>query len=121
MSSRKIDAFLYGFANSFLSGMQYISPFGSGMCGIMITRDLLKKVKGFNSKLRFGEDPEFIRRVGKIGRYKFVKDPKIYASVRRLDTEGRLKIAGIYFKSTILQLLGHYKEANKVEYSFGKF
>ncbi len=83
--------------------------------------DVFEKVKGFDEMVRVGEDIELVQRVVKKGgRFLFLKYPKIYTSVRRLEEEGRRKFAKKMFKA-FFKVIRHGHQKNDVEYEFGKF
>src|SRR3989344_1151625 len=95
-------------------------PMATGM-NLYIRRDVFEKVKGFDEMVRVGEDIELVQRVVKKGgRFLFLKYPKIYTSVRRLEEEGRRKFAKKMFKA-FFKVIRHGHQKNDVEYEFGKF
>ena len=63
-----------------------------------IRRDVLVKMGGFDSSIEFyGEDVDIARRAGKHGKVLFSPRFVMPTSGRRMQSQGFLKIAGIYF------------------------
>ena len=122
LSDKRIDKFLHDFSNSFIKTLQYIRPFGAGFC-ILIKKNLHNKINGFNETLLLCEDHDYLQRAGKIKKFRVLKNPKIFISVRRLEKEGRRTLAIKYTKSTFYNLIGKkIKNGNKlIEYGFGEY
>ena len=72
------------------------NPYAMGAF-IGCTRKLFLKSKGFNVKIAFAEDAEFVRRCYKKGcRYLIFRDPRFILSLRRLRSTGKLKLLQKY-------------------------
>ncbi|MEW6063286.1 MAG: glycosyltransferase [Nanoarchaeota archaeon] len=115
LSNYSIDRKMYKFANEFMKSVQYIRPVAPGWC-ILIKKRLHNKIKGFNKKITFAEDHDYVWRASKFGKFKILKIPKIYVSVRRLKKEGRKNLAIKYIKATFLILLGKKPSAEQMNY-----
>ncbi|HSX18229.1 MAG TPA: glycosyltransferase [Candidatus Saccharimonadales bacterium] len=94
-------------------------PVASGYC-ILTRRSLFEKNGGFNEKIKFGEDYEYVSRVGKYG-FGFVDDTFFYMDPRRNESEGFKLI----YKGTLNEIhrlfFGYEKlEKNPINYEFGK-
>ena len=74
---------------------------------------------GFNEKLTFGEDVDYIERIGKGRNFKVLRTVKVGVSTRRLDEEGLETVIKQYGKSTIRDFLGKKTEASDLDYNFG--
>ena len=94
-------------------------PVASGYC-LLTRRSLFEESGGFNEKIKFGEDYEYVSRVGKFG-FGFVDDTFFYMDPRRNDSEG-LKLLYKGTLNEIHRLLFGYKklEKNSINYEFGK-
>jgi glycosyltransferase involved in cell wall biosynthesis len=92
LSDKKIDDILYGFGNLYYRLNQYIKPRAPGCC-ILIRKEAHQKIKGFDEKIKMAEDWDYINRVSKDGKFKFIKGFKIPVSARRYDRDGRLNVA----------------------------
>ncbi len=90
--SRRIDDWLiHGFGyNFFYFLLQRISPLACGFC-IFCRKAIFIKIGGFDRSITLGEDHDLVRKSMKYGRFGMLHGPKINVSVRRLETEGRLK------------------------------
>lgn len=94
-------------------------PVASGYC-ILTKRDLFEQLGGFNEKIHFGEDYEYVSRAGKHG-FGFVDETYYYMDPRRNEKEGWRLI----YKGTLNEihrlLFGYQKlEKNTIKYEFGK-
>ena len=86
-----LDKMFYGFWNSLVAISQYISPFAGGWC-IFARKDMHDKINGFDERIVLGEDSDYAKRIGKIGKFRMIKGSKIKVSPRRFEKEGHLKI-----------------------------
>lgn len=120
IEGEKIDNFLFGFANSFEKLFETIKPHGAGCCGILTKKSLHEKVGGFDESMDFGEDTDYIERIGRISRFRVLRKPRLLVSARRLGKEGRMKFIKKYIKSTFYQFLGKKISAKQLGgYDFG--
>lgn len=94
-------------------------PVASGYC-ILTRRALFEEVGGFNEKIQFGEDYEYVSRTGKSG-FGFVKSTYYYVDPRRNESE-KLKLTWKGTLNEIYRLIFGYKKLEKkpVKYKFGK-
>jgi hypothetical protein len=83
-----------------------IKPHGAGCYGILTYKSLHEKVNGFDEHVDFGEDTDYIERIGKISRFKVLENPRLLISTRRLEEEGLKEITMKYAKSTVKQMVG---------------
>lgn len=118
-SQRNADKVITQFLNLFIeASLQTKSP---GALGAMIgcEREILKKLKGFNPNVAFGEDGEFVRRGYKKGfRTLIFRDPMFVYSLRRIRKAGTIKSLQKYAKIYLKTLVGA-KIDQKSEYPMG--
>ncbi|KUK01780.1 MAG: Teichoic acid biosynthesis related protein [Methanobacteriaceae archaeon 41_258] len=119
LSTRKRDKILHEFANRFMILTESIKPHGAGCCGILTRKELHEKVGGFDESLDFGEDTDYIERIGKISKFKVLRKPRLLVSIRRLEKEGLKDLAFKYTKSTLCDFLGKKLSASELNYTFG--
>ncbi|MDI9623759.1 MAG: glycosyltransferase family protein [Methanothermobacter sp.] len=119
LSTRKRDKILHEFANRFMILTESIKPHGAGCCGILTRKKLHDKVGGFDESLDFGEDTDYIERIGRISKFKVLRKPRLLVSIRRLEKEGLKNLAFKYTKSTICDFLGKKLSASELNYTFG--
>ena len=100
-------------------GVEKIKPHGAGCYGIIVKRELHEKYGGFNEELTFGEDSEYIRRLGSSEQFKVLRKPKIGVSTRRLEEEGLETLIQQYGKSTWNDFTGKETDAEELNYKFG--
>ena len=118
LSDKLIDQIMHGVANAYIQLTQYFYPHAGGFC-ILIKKYLHEKIGGYNESLKLAEDHEYISRAKKFGKFKILKKPKIYVSVRRFESDGRLNVAAKYIACEIYRaLLGEIK-TDIFKYQFG--
>jgi len=93
-------------------------PVSPGWC-ILTQRELFEKNGGFNARIQFGEDYDYVTRVGKHG-FGFVDATEYVMDLRRAREEGwRFVYKG--FANEVYRHTHHYNlERNPVKYEFGK-
>jgi glycosyltransferase involved in cell wall biosynthesis len=94
-------------------------PRSSGSC-MLVRADLHQKIGGFDPKLKLAEDHDYATRVVAAGgRFDYVDQPFWYASMRRFELEGRLRVFGKYIVSEIYRLIFKRIETDIFNYKFG--
>ena len=88
----------------FNSIMQFIKPFGAGFC-LLVRRDLHNKLGGFNEKLYYLEDVDYIQRSVKIGKFRVLK-PQVLMSMRRYIMEGKWNSLARYVRVYLYRVKG---------------
>lgn len=89
-----------------------------GYC-ILTRRDIFKKNNGFNEKIHYGEDNDYVSRTGKYG-FGFVDDTYYYVDLRRREQEGlAFSIKNIWHEIYRLTHLDNL-ENQPFKYEFGK-
>lgn len=117
-SDKKSYKILHDFANSFMRSVENIKPHGAGCYGIMARKSLHDKVNGFDESLDFGEDTDYIERIGAISKFKVLRKPKVIVSTRRLEEDGLIKLIKTYGKSTVNDFRGKRTSAEELDYHF---
>ena len=82
---------------------QFFYPNACGS-GIFCKKWLHKKIKGFDETIKLSEDMDYVRRAGKHGKFRIIKNSKLIYSMRRYDKEGRLMVGFKLFLSAIYRL-----------------
>lgn len=86
---------------------------------MLVDRETFVKLKGFDEKIRYGEDNDYATRSAKYG-FGFVKGVYYFVDPRRYQQEG----VSLLFKNTKHELYrlthGFSFAENKSEYEFGK-
>ena len=118
MSSKVEDKLFHDFANYFMISVETIKPHGAGCYGIIARKELHDKCGGFDEKLTFGEDTDYIERLAKKERFKVLRNAKIGVSTRRLEEEGITTLIQQYGKSTVNDFLGKRTDAEELNYNF---
>lgn len=61
--------------------------------GILIEKDLFKKISGFDESITLAEDHNLAREAKKLGNYGILRSSKLFISERRFEKDGWLKTA----------------------------
>lgn len=120
LSDKVIDALLHDFVNAYISVTQYFYPHAPGAC-IMIKKTLHEKIGGFDESIHLAEDHNYVSRAKKNGKFKILKEPKIYISVRRLDSDGRFNISAKYVMCEVYRMMLGEIRSDIFKYKFGQF
>lgn len=113
-----INQLSHELANYMTKAISQIKPHGAGCYGILTYKSLHEKVNGFDESLDFGEDTDYIERIGKISRFKVLDNPRLLISTRRLEEEGIKDLTLKYAKSTAKQMVGRKVTLEELDYSF---
>jgi len=119
LSDSFLNKITHDFANFFMKRVENIKPHGAGCYGIITTKKLHDEVEGFDEDLDFGEDTDYIERIGAVSQFKVLRSPKLLVSTRRLQEEGLRNVAFKYAKSTFYQFRGKHITAEDLDYTFG--
>jgi glycosyltransferase involved in cell wall biosynthesis len=120
LNGNKVDKALHGVVNVYFKATQKFWPHAPGFC-ILVKKEIHNKIKGFDEKIQFAEDHDYVRRAGRIARFAYIKKVKIPVSIRRLEKDGRFIIGLKYFLAEIhLIFIGPIK-SNIFNYKFGHF
>lgn len=93
-------------------------PVAPGWC-ILTKRSLFEELNGFNEKIQFGEDYDYVSRAGHKG-FGFVTDTSYLVDMRRAREEGwRLALKGT-LNEIYRHTHGYNLENNPYKYEFGK-
>lgn len=95
-------------------------PVASGYC-LFTNAANFKENSGFNEKIHFGEDYEYVSRTGKNGKFGFVESTEFFVDPRRNNEDGlKLTLQGTL--NEVYRLFFGYKklEKNPIKYEFGK-
>lgn len=93
-------------------------PVAPGWC-ILTRRDLFEKHHGFNEKIQFGEDYDYVSRVSKDG-FGFVESTYYYVDLRRPRKEGISFVLKGIGNEVYRHTHGYNLENNPIKYEFGK-
>ena len=93
-------------------------PVAAGWC-ILTRRNLFEKLNGFNEKIQFGEDYDYVTRAGSEG-FGYTDKTYYYMDLRRARGEGlRFVLKGIA-NEIYRHTHGYNMEKNPIKYEFGK-
>jgi hypothetical protein len=101
--------------------LQFTSPITMGWC-IYSTKKVHTLIHGFDERMTFGEDADYVQRAAEKGfKMRVLHTEKVYVSVRRLNDEGRLN----YYKKIVFaemyRIVNGKLDKELFDYEFGKF
>lgn len=118
LSDKIIDQIMHATANAYINLTQYFYPHAPGFC-IFVKKSLHDRLGGFDESLKLAEDHEYVKRAKEFGRYKILKKPKIYVSVRRMESDGRFNVAAKYVACEVYRALLGEIRTDLFKYKFG--
>lgn len=119
LSEKTRDIYLHNLANWFMIAVEKIKPHGAGCYGIIAKRSLHEQINGFDESLTFGEDTDYIEKLGEIDKFRVLRNAKVGVSTRRLEEEGLYNLLKQYGKSTYNDFRGKRTTAEDLDYKFG--
>jgi len=118
LSDRHVDHFLHNAYNAYSRAWGSVFPHAPGFC-MFVRKKIHDQIGGFDESIPFCEDHEYAQRLGKIGSFGILKSTKIPVSIRRMDRDGRIKIAIKYLLAELhIAFIGPIKH-NHFNYTFG--
>jgi glycosyltransferase involved in cell wall biosynthesis len=118
LSDKLIDQIMHEVANAYIQLTQYFYPHAGGFC-ILVKKSLHDEIGGYDESLKLAEDHEYIARAQKAGKFKILKRPKIYVSVRRFESDGRFNVAAKYLACEVYRALIGEIRTDIFKYKFG--
>ena len=115
IEGKLLDKVIFGAYNLWMFLVKNFSPHGTGAC-IFVKNEVFKKINGFDEKVIFAEDMDFLKRASIHGYT--ILPIAINTSNRRLEYEGRLKIVAKLVYSGVYRLF--YKEIDKSLFKYDK-
>lgn len=95
LSSRKFDSVFCDVLNGYFLLSQHIYPHAPGFC-ILARKGINDDINGFDERIKLAEDHDYVNRARKYGAFGILRGPKVFVSVRRAETDGRLNIIAKY-------------------------
>lgn len=94
-------------------------PVAQGYC-ILTKRSVFEENKGFNEKIRLGEDNDYVSRVGRKYGFGFTDKTHYYVDLRRTHKEGFKYAYKAMANEIYRHTHGYDLEKNRYAYDFGK-
>lgn len=120
ISEKRIDKFMHEVINVFFKATERFLPHAPGFC-ILIKKSLHEKIGGFDESVILAEDHDYVKRASKVGKFRFLTNPKINVSVRRLDRDGRFNITVKYIMAEAYILFIGEIRNNIFDYKFAHY
>ncbi len=92
-----------------------------GAMGILVKRSLHQRLKGFDEKIKFAEDHDYIKRASELRKFGVIKSTKIFVSLRRFRKEGWVKVGLKYAYAEIYRKFKGPIRKEIFQYKFGEF
>jgi glycosyltransferase involved in cell wall biosynthesis len=120
LNARRSDKVLHGVVNAYFKATQKFWPHAPGFC-IIARKEVHDAIKGFDEKIKFAEDQDYVLKASKIGRFAYIRKVKIPVSIRRLEKDGRFVTILKYLLAEVhLIFIGPIK-SDIFNYKFGHF
>ena len=119
-STLRIDHLAFAFQQRAMELLGELYPFTHGAV-ILVTARLHRRLGGFRTTLRLGEDTDYGRRAKQFARFGVIPGIAATMSVRRFTKEGRLTLLRKYLRHGLLQRLEAFGVRADVPYDFGQF
>ncbi|MBI4590198.1 MAG: glycosyltransferase [Candidatus Rokubacteria bacterium] len=107
-------------SNLFLRLMERFDPYVYGGV-ILARREHHESVGGFDEAPVIGEDGDYVRRLGKLGRFRLLKGVHILVSMRRFEHHGIPQMLAINAVATLIRSLGGSPRYDRFGYRFGHY
>lgn len=120
LSDHPADIFLHDFTNLAIQVGQFVDPHAPGSC-VLVSRRLYQRVGGFNEDLKLAEDHDFVKRASAFRPLRVLNSTSIHFSVRRLEKEGRVKLAQKYLAVEFYRSFKGEIREDVFDYEFGEF
>lgn len=120
-SNKKIYKIGAKFFNFYFKYTQCFLPFITEC--ILVKKDLHRKIGGFNEEIKLLEDFVYVRKAVRIGKGKFghLSSIKFYTSVRRFETDGKIKTLLKYLLANIYMAIFGPIKSDIFKYKFGHY
>jgi len=89
--------------------------------GILIEKELFKKISGFDETIKLAEDHNLARQAKKMAKYGIVRSTKIYISARRFKKDGWLKTALKYLFCEMHMIFKGPLRSNIIKYEYNHY
>jgi len=118
-SGGMIDQALHEVYNSYLYLMEHMHPHGAGCC-MFVTASAFEAANGFDEEIVLAEDHDLVKRLHRAGFvYGILECAAVTTSNRRMEHDGRLRLAARYAYSEIQILRGRRLTKIPFEYEMG--
>ena len=108
---------MFGIYNLWIFATQFFYRNASGHT-IICSKKLHEKIKGFDEDITLSEDMDYVKRAGKHGKFRIFKNVKVFTSVRRFESEGKLITGLKLFFSAVYRILFGEIKTNIFNYSY---
>lgn len=120
ISNLLIDKVSHELINLFIKLSQFSTPHAPGF-SIFVSKRLFERVGGFDESIKIAEDHDFVRRASKLRPLRILESTYIKVSVRRLEKEGRIRLAKKYLYVELHRLFKGELKKDIINYEFGNY
>lgn len=92
-----------------------------GAMGILVKKEIFKKLKGFDENIKLAEDHYFVRQASKIGKFGIIKSTRIRVHLRRFEADGYLKTCLKYLLCQLYMFSGKGVRSDIFKYRFNRY
>lgn len=117
-SDKIMDKLFYASWNFWILISLYFIPCAGGWC-IFSRKEFHDRIKGFDERIRVGEDANYVFRISKICKFGVLKSGRVKISPRRFHAEGYIKIIFHSLGEAFYRvILGKEDYGNRFDYQF---
>ncbi len=118
LSDEMGDRIIADATNLYLLVVQRFSPHAPGFC-ILTRAELHSQIGGFDETVLLAEDHDYVQRSARYGRFGMLTGARLPVSMRRLETEGLVRLAFKYLWCEMHALAGKPIHRMPFKYEFG--
>jgi len=117
--SNKVDKIGYMIYNYWIRATQKVLPHAAQV--ILAKGEIHKKVGGFSTKIRIGEDHAYAREANRYGKFGVVKTKPVLTSPRRFEKDGRFKTFSKFILVEAHRIFFGPIKSKSLNYKFGHY
>lgn len=112
-----IDRIFYGIHHLWAKLSQGFLPHATNV--ILIKKEIHQAINGFDERVKFAEDHDYVRRAGKHGKFRFINIKPVLVSARRFEKDGRFMTYSKYVLAGFWMLFFGSIKSDIFKYRFG--
>ena len=120
ISQKKIYKLGSALFNFYFKLNQRFFPCAGGFC-LLVKKEMHQRLKGFDERIKVGEDFDYVRRAKKISNFYFFDSLKFLISPRRFEKEGRIRTFIKYLIIEFYQIVFGSVKSDIFKYRFGHY
>jgi glycosyltransferase involved in cell wall biosynthesis len=112
---------VYAFFNNIFCFLRQRSAASATGAGIIADKKVHDKINGFDTSVLLSEDYDYCYRAAQVGKFRMLKSVKLLYSSRRLEKEGRIRVAFKWLYMGLYCFINRRIRKKIMDYEFGQF